>query len=163
MKYFFYFLILVFLISCSGNNKPGDNPNLAVKASLLRSYNNKTYDIKLSITNISDKPVSFWMMNGSWFENFIINNDYIQFLITEGIDHNFPVKRHLNPRDSLLFKVSILKIDFTRYQTIKTTKFGFILIDSTKCSNDHEFRDCIGDKSKHKIFWSNPLYLNDRK
>ena len=66
--------------------------------------------------------------------------------------------------DSLVYKVTIAKQDYTMYQTIQTTKFGFIYIDSLRCNGfDNSFDRIIGDKSQHdKIFWSNPLYLNER-
>ena len=35
----------------------------------------KGYDIKISLINKSDNPIYYWIMNCSWDQNFIINND----------------------------------------------------------------------------------------
>ena len=173
MRNIFYILIFYSIISCQ-NNKRFDNPNIIINARLIRSYDSiyihqdsmkrETFDVKISIINKSDTPVSFWIMSSSWFDNFIINNDYMHF-ISGPINHNYPRTRHLNPYDSLVYKASIVKHDFTMYQTIQTTKFGFIFIDSVRCHGfDNTFDDIIGDKSQQdKIYWSNPLYLNKRK
>jgi hypothetical protein len=170
MRIVSYILILSLLISCH-INKQYDNPNILVNASLIRSYDSigyrdtikrKTFDVKISLINKSDKPVSFWIMTSSWFDNFLINNDYMHY-VSGPINHNFPTIRHLNPNDSFVYKVSIVKQDNTMYQTIQTTKFGFIFIDSLRCQRfNNTFESIIGDKSQHdKVFWSNPLYLNE--
>lgn len=163
---------MLLVVSCK-NGIQEDYPDITVNARLIRSYDSvyhyqdtiklKTFDIRLSIINKSTKPVSFWMMTCSWQENFIINNDYLSFN-GEPCDSNIPKIRHLNPNDSLTYKTSFSKHNFSRYQTTETSKFGLIFIDSTKCADINDYLNIIGDKSKqNKTIWSNPLYLNDRK
>jgi len=146
---------------------------MVVKANIIRTYDSiydyrdtvilKTFDIKLSITNKSVKPVSFWMMTCSWEDNFIINNDYLNF-IGKGCDRNFPTTRHLNPNDSLIFIANVRKSNSSRYQSVEASKFGFVFIDSIRCAKIDDYNNIIGDKSNQdKIIWSNPLYLNDKK
>jgi hypothetical protein len=170
MKYFLYFFILFLVISCR-NGMQKNGPNIIVKASLIRSYDSLIYDrdtsrhaafdVKISIINKSDEQVRFWIMSSSWFDNFLINNDYMYFICGD-IEHNYPKIKHLNPNDSLVYKASIIKIGSTLYQTVPTTKFGFVFIDSLRNQRDEDFYNIIGDKSQHdKIFWSNPLYLNN--
>jgi hypothetical protein len=101
------------------------------------------------------------MMNCSWEESFIINNDYLNFN-GEECDRNYTKTCHLNPNDSLIFITSVRKFDASRYRVVETSKFGFIFIDSTRCAGPRDYLNIIGDKSKHdKIIWSNPLYLNE--
>ena len=167
-----YILILTFLISC-GIDKPKIHPQIIVEANVLRSYDtlttyqdttlHKAFDVKLSIINQSDVPVSFWIMTCSWDENFIINNDYIRFL-GWGCLSNYPRLKRLNSNSRLELKASVIKYDFTRYQPIKTTKFGLIFIDSISCKKTRDYDNIIGDKSKQdKIIWSNRIYLNEKR
>jgi len=173
MRNTIYILIILIIVSCQ-QSRHSDNPNIIVRAKLMRSYDSvyfhqdtlkhKTFDVKISIINKTGKPVSFCMMSSSWFDNFIINNDYMQF-VSGTINHNFPVTKHLNMNDSLVFNASIERNNHTMYENVETTKFGFIFIDSSRCRVlDISFDSIIGDRSLHdKIIWSNPLYLNQRK
>ena len=172
MRNFPYILILALLISC-GNDKPKIDPKIIIEANVSRSYDtlitsqdtslHKAFDVKLSIINKSEEPVSFWIMTCSWDENFIINNDYISFL-GWGCDSNYPRLKHLNSNSRFDLKAAVIKYDFTRYQPIKTTKFGLIFIDSAICTNIRDYDNIIGDKSKQdKIIWSNPIYLNEKR
>lgn len=172
MRIFLYILILVLIISCT-NDRPKIEPQIVVEANVLRNYDTlttsldstlfKAFDVKLSIINKSEDSVSFWVMNCSWDENFKINNDYIRF-VGRGCDSNFPVLKHLKAKDRIELKATLIKYDFTMYQSIKTTKFGFIFIDTTNCKEPGDFDNIIGDKSKQdKIIWSNPLFLNEKE
>lgn len=175
MKIPICFTILVFLIACSTGKHPTNqsNSNLEIHARLIKSYDStmifqdstkhKIFDVFISIINKSDSPISFWVMSSSWFDNFIINNDYVEF-ISGPINHNFPIIESIEPTDSIVGRISLIKYEHTMYQTVKTTKFGFILIDSTMYQDEDDYSNIIGDKSKHdKIIWSNPLYLNERE
>lgn len=170
MRKFLFIMIFSFIISCV-NHRKDYKPIIIVRANVIRSYDSvfndnvkhKTFDINLSITNKTGKPVSFWMMTCSWQENFILNNDYVHF-ISHGCDTNSPRPYHLSTNDNYSYKTSVVKLDFTHYQRIKTTRFGLIYIDTIKCKDPNDFRDIIGDKSKQaNIIWSNPLYLNNFK
>jgi hypothetical protein len=170
MRKLLFIMILSSIISCV-NDRKDDKPIILVRANVIRSYDSvlsdnikhKTFDIKLSITNKMDKPVSFWMMTCSWQENFLISNDYIYF-IGSVCDTNSLWPRHLHPDDSFTYKTSVAKFNSTPYQTIKTTRFGLIYIDTLKCKYPGDYRDIIGDKSQWaNIIWSNPLYLNNFK
>ena len=170
MRKFLFIMILSSIISCI-NVRKDDKPVIIVKANVIRSYDSvfsdnkkhKIFDINLSLTNKANKPASFWMMTCSWQENFLISNDYIYF-ISRGCDSNSPWPKHLNPNDSFTYKASVAKFDSTPYQTIKTTRFGLIFIDTIKCKYPGDYDDIIGDKSNWtNIIWSNPLYLNNFK
>jgi hypothetical protein len=171
MRIFLYFFILVYIFSCC-TKKPFNNPNLVINTTLIRSYDSifgrdtvkhKTYDVKISIINKSDKSVSFWIMSTSWFDDFVINNDYMEFLSGK-INHNYAITRHLNPKDSLLYKATIFRNEINWYDNVASTKFGFIFIDSSRCTGPEDLFNILGDKSKHdKIIWSNPLFLNGKK
>jgi hypothetical protein len=185
MKNIVFLAILIFIASCTNtthNNNSNNNctsytnnsnSNVIVNVSLIstndEAFKNKTkhkdtlsykaYYIKLSIINKSDKPVAFWMMSCAWDDNFIVNNDYVRFngwVCTV----NAPIIQRLKPNDSLVLKASIFTCTSTRYQLIKTTKFGLIYIDESSCNRISDYESIMGDKSKWaKIIWSNPLYL----
>jgi hypothetical protein len=62
--------------------------------------------------------------------------------------------------DGVAIKIMVLKYNISRSQTIKSTQFGLIYIDSICCKNTNDYNNIIGDKSQqNKIIWSNPLYL----
>ena len=153
-------------------NQNNNTFKLILKAKVIRSYDtissrdklkHKCYDIQLSIINKSYKPIYYWMMTCSWEENFLINNDYMEFQ-GHDCDSNFPKIFRLNQNDSVVGKTSILRYDYTRGQLIDNTRLGFIYIDSIKCKNHFDYRGIIDDKSQwDKIIWSNPLYLNERE
>ena len=171
MKRFYnYLLILIFVISCKIDKKSID-PNIIVNARLIRSYDSipfrenikyKTFDIRLSLINKSDKPISFWIMSTSWFDNFIINNDFNQYLF-KPISHNFPIIKHLKSNDSIVYKFAIIEREHTMYQSVKSTKFGFVFIDSSRFNGFFGYDSIIGDKSLHnKVIWSNALYIKGK-
>ena len=175
MKKSICFTLLAFLIACNTAKHPQSQSisNIELQTRLIKSYDStmifqdsikhKIFDVIISIINRSDTSISFWVMSSSWFDNFMINNDYIEF-ISGPINHNFPIKVSIEPHDSIVGCVSLIRYEQTRYQTINTTRFGFILIDTTMCQKDYDFDSIIGDKSKHdKVIWSNPLYLNKRE
>jgi hypothetical protein len=172
MRFLTLILILYAIISCDCF-KYKDNLNVVVNASLLRTYDSiyfdfdsirhKIFDVRLSIINKTNKPITFWTMTCSWQDNFIVNNDYIKFNF-DVCNHNYPRMRHLYPNDSLIYKTSVRKIDMTLGQIIKTTKFGFIYIDSAQCNEKNDYDIIIRDRSKQdKIIWSNPLFLKETK
>jgi len=151
--------------------KSMNNVKVFLNASLDRMYDTtlrtkvkyKAFDIKLSIINKSNKSFCFWIMTCDWRDNFIINNDYIDFLWDHSCDSNYPDEICIRPKECLVYNTSLIKKDHTRGQLIQPTKFGLIYIDSTKCRTDFDFENIIGDKSKHDIIlWSNPLFLNDK-
>jgi len=145
--------------------------NINIKLSKVRTFDtifyeyyyhmllmHKAYKINLSITNQSDEPIVFYIMTCSWEENFIINNDYIHFLIGQ-CDGNYPKRRRLNPKERFDIKASVYKIENTLYSEVKETRFGFIYVDSSDCKNPGDFRKIVGDKYRQKVFWSNALDL----
>ncbi len=186
MKQFIFILIAILTISCN-HTKPNpyryiDNSrtnwsadsicSVLLIARLSRTYDStflyedsishRTFDISISIVNNSNSHVSFWMMYCSWYENILINNDYIR-LCAWNCDANFPMRRSLNPNDSLVLKTSVYRRESTLHQNIMTTKFGLIYIDSSRFQSPNGWDKVIGDKSKwDKIIWSNPLYLRDK-
>ena len=177
MRLFLSVLLCPIIISCGnskniscGNSKTVNESNISVNVAMIRSYDTivhnresqKAFDVRLSIINRSLHPISFWMMTCSWEESFIINNDYTWFL-GHGCDANVPWPHQINAGDSLIKNSAIIQEIGTPNQTIATTIFGLIYIDSSNCQSYRQFRDIIGDKSKwDRIIWSNPLYLRDK-
>jgi hypothetical protein len=172
MKRLKLFTILFVLTSCN-NVTYESKPKIIVNARVIipndksfqplikdpNTLKDTSYHIKLSILNKSDIPVSFWMMSCSWEEDFLINNDYFEF-IDRPCDNNVPIIKHVRTNDSIILQTTIVRINGTRYQNVLSTKFGFIYIDSLDCKDRSSFMTIIGDKSKHvKIFWSNELTL----
>jgi len=122
------------------------------------------YDIQLSIVNKSDKPIYFWLMTCSWEDNFIINNDYMEY-VGGACTRNFPKIMHIKQNDSIVAKTSIVRWQYHTFgQLLNNTRFGFIYIDTNKCKNDDGYMEIMWDKSKQdNIIWSNPLYLSKKK
>ena len=170
MRYTILVLILTFIFSCDNDKKKENyNERIIINARIVGndiltchdSVKRKTFDINLSIINKSIKPISFYLMSCSWEDNFIVNNDYIDFK-GHSCDKNFPRLNHLKSNDSIVLKTTVIKYEMTRYQNIVTTKFGLVFIDTSSCKSPMNFDEIIGDKSKHdKIIWSNALNLND--
>jgi hypothetical protein len=186
MRQFIFILIAVLTISCihtktkpfniidnSRTNWSNDSiSDIILVARLKRSYDStifyedsvphRTFDISISIVNKSKSKISFWMMYCSWYESFLLNNDYIG-LCGWNCDANFPMLRSLNPNDSLILKTSVYRRESTLHQNILTTKFGFIYLDSSRYQSHDDWYKVMGDKSKwDNIIWSNPLYLRDK-
>ena len=170
MRYINYLIILFFILSCK-NFKHKDNSSILVNARLIRTYDTsywndtikrKFYDIKISLINNCDKPISFWTMTCSWQHNFIFNNDYFDFRVL--CSHNWLVLKTIKSNDSLIFKTTLVRFNQYNYQDSVATKLGFILTDSINCKELNEYLSQLDDKKKHnKIFWSNTIYLNYTK
>ena len=109
-------------------------------------------------------------MSCSWEDNFLVNNNYINM---EGHDcpKNIPTLVEIKPGESKSYSTTLIKsikFDYPcKYcvygRQVETTKIGLIVIsDITKPSSNDYFRN-MEDKSKWKIYWSNPLYLLDKQ
>ena len=170
MRIILVFLILNIFISC-GHEKSISGDGINIETKIVRSFDTlitypdsnlyKAFNLDISIINNSSLPASFWMMTCSWNDNFIVNNEYIK-LAGQSCDSNFPTIEHLKPNEKLNLKSSVIKLNFTRYQTIEATKLGFVYIDFIYCKNLDDYFNIIGDKSKqNKIIWSNPVNLNE--
>lgn len=131
------------------------------------SVKQKYFDISLEIKNISDKTIKIWLMSCSWDENFIVNNNYI-FINGHDCDKNFPDLVEFKPGESKVYTNTLfksIKFDYPCKNCIygpqvETTKLGLIIIDDIFNSTDTlDYDIAMGDKSKWKMVWSNPLYL----
>jgi hypothetical protein len=173
MRYILYIVIFIFILSCDKCKEYSDSPDIDIKARVIRSYDtilspdtlkHKAFEINISLINKSVDPVTFWIMTSSWIENFIINNDYVQFILGD-YHGNYPYKPSLKSNDSLVFNTSvIISYDNTIGGAVKTTKFGFIYIDTDWHKKTDNYHEIIWDKSEYdKIYWSNALYLKDIK
>jgi hypothetical protein len=173
--------------SCKRVNSNGDDSKLKINLYLIRDYyvpygeklnyvpandsiREKRFDIKFSILNNTDSMIAYWTMTCNWERSFLINNSYISF-IDHDWEHNFPHLVRIKPHDSIQIKATLVRN--IRYDNpckncigsfdegrVETTKIGLILIDSIECREYHDYFNRILDKSKWKITWSNPLYLN---
>lgn len=181
--------IVVSICSCQNGGTKKESNDLSVHFSLAKDYYDpyhgkvsfepltdtlieKQFDIKLSIRNNSDHPISIWLMSCSWQDNVIINNPYI-FFAGISCDSNYPRPHSIKPHDSLYFTGTLsreLMFDNsckncigTDHVNVATTKIGLIVIDTIKCKTLEQYHSTIEDKSKwDKIIWSNPLYLNKK-
>jgi hypothetical protein len=188
MKYSLLGLLLVLVLAFSDKCLDKDSTELALKISLVKDYfvpfegklhyvptnkivNEKRFDIKLSIINLSNKTISFWIKTCSWEENFLINTSYIDFVLHD-CNHNFPHIATIKAKDSLSLKTTLKRtigfdnpcencIGMPTQWTVEDTKVGIILIESAKCKDHDEYERYMGDKSRwDKIIWSNGLQLN---
>ncbi len=169
-KHLFYVSLLMVLGACS-HEKQYRTPDVIVRATVKRIYTStlndsverKSFEVNLSVINRSKHPVAFWTMSCSWYENFLINNDYVD-MCTWDCDDNLPVIRHVKPKDSLVYKTTVIRYDESRFRNVESTRFGFIFIDSAWCKSHEDFENILGDRSNQSIiFWSNPLFLNDSR
>ena len=123
----------------------------ATKCSNVKDYN--SYFLRISLTNNMDSVVSFWMMNCSWIDNWVIDNSNLKFCFN-GCDKNVPVKMTLKPKTSMVFYGVIHPID----TTIKVEKFklGFVTLEKNDFSNYH-LRNDTGFMKNKKTYWSNDV------
>ena len=175
MKHICLIFSFVAIVSCSHIAKDKSD-NITLKTRVIRTYDSTCYpylyrdstqhhmfDIVISLINHTNSQKSFWLMTCSRWENFIVNNDYID-IVPVGCDANFPYPFTLNINDSLIWKTKIIKFESTRYQTVRTTRFGLIFLDGTKYKRGDDFNEIMGNKFNHdRIIWSNPLFLNENK
>jgi hypothetical protein len=187
MRNISFILILATAISCTGNKSATNSHDLALKIYLINEYylpykgqinyetandtiREKFFHIRTALINNSDKQYLLWMMKCTWWDNFLINNYYINFADSLGCTGNFPTTIILKPHDSLIFNARLSRdiqvdnpckfcVGFFGNE-VKTTKLGFILIDSTNCKKFNQYFEILHDKSRwDKIIWSNPLSL----
>lgn len=176
-----YVLLLLILYTClqfktDKNIRETDRINFSVNARLIRSFDStyidsinftrKTFKIDLVLKNESGHRVTFWIMYCSWQEIFLLNYPSVQYLIE--CTKNYPVKKALNVNESIIFHAILCPNEelLNGFQgigpnpLIKTTRFGFLYIDTIKCKDYHDFKSFILDRSKQEnVFWSNPVYL----
>lgn len=126
----------------------------------------KHFDISIAIKNRTDTSVFIYMMTCSWWENFIINNNYI-FMDVHDCDHNFPTRKKLNPGEIKYYNTTLIKsiqFDYPPANTyygkqVETTKLGLIFTNENSTDPIFHYDLFMEDRSKWQIIWSNPLYL----
>lgn len=135
----------------------------------------KRYDVLIRLRNNSTDTVRIWLMKCSWYDNFIINNNYISFY-SPGCDGNYPRIVTINPADSFLLN-STLKRDLAwdnpcgncvpygpvglpYGSKVKTTRVGLIFVDGNAKLSLDDYENITLDKSRWTIIWSNPIELN---
>jgi hypothetical protein len=187
MKNICIILILITALSCRDKKFTSDLKDLTLNISLLKAYylpykgqinyetandsiTEKIFHVRTSLINNSDKEYSLWMMKCSWWNNFMINNYYINFADSIGCDGNFPIQISLRTHDSIIFNTRLsrdIQVDNPCKNCIgffgnevKATRLGFIVIESDTCPDYHQYFEILHDRSRwDKIIWSNPLYL----
>jgi len=129
----------------------------------------KWYDIEVDLKNTSREPISIWLMNCSWEDNFTVNNNYVSIRGTN-CDRNFPELEQFKPNESKIYKTTLAKsvkfenpCDNCIYgPQVETTKLGLIVIDDVYKPKLKPFLGydlAMEDKSVWKIVWSNSLFL----
>lgn len=176
--------ILFLLIFLSLNSSFGQNPKLSVEFKVNKEYfvpynheinyvpinkslKEKRFDVTISLKNNSIDTVKIWIMTCEWMRNFIINNEYISIYF-EGCDSNHPHLVKINPHNNFVITGTLTRAitldnppkDGSIYvSSVKTTKIGFIYIDTQECKNFYDYNEIIEDKSRWNIIWSNSLKL----
>lgn len=166
MKIIFASLAASFFLSCTNKGKLEDK--LLIQPALKRSYDTsysdtdigsvRVYDISLSLINKTDKPISFWIMKCSWWDNFTIDKENIYFYGDE-CNGNFPTVKYINTNDSMHFNTSIFTL-LSNAKMSKTIRIGFVFVDETRFSSFNDYLFIMEDKSRQdSILWSSPLQL----
>jgi hypothetical protein len=124
----------------------------------------KQFDVEITIQNTSSQEIQFWMMSCSWWDNFLVNNNYM-FLKVDECFKNVPTLIKLKPRESKKYLTTLtksIKFDYPCENCIfgrqvEETKLGLIIINDVLSKDYGDYRLLMGDKSKWKILWSNAL------
>ncbi len=168
------FIFLFFLVvSCNRNDSEVCKTPISVKAEIIKTLDttglyvgdtSKLHitNVKLWVTNISDKPIAYWIMTCDWAENWIANREEFGIL-RHSCDANCPIHKQLKPKESLSYNALVCRSEFGRQRIdINNIKFGFIYIDTVMCKTMSEFRDVIEDKSKWNLYWSNSVNIDNK-
>jgi len=169
---FYFFLVIACVYS---SLQPIQKPlNVSVKFEITgrgyydfnRGEKHNDYFSKVIVTNNEPKPVTFWMMSCSWWnQTLIFDTDSIEFSGC-GCDKNIPVQAELKQGQSIIFypvfrDISIKRFnpDFSvRSKNNKLIRIGFILMRNEP---NNPFTD-IKFVSPGNIYWSNPVSLDYR-
>lgn len=115
------------------------------------------YFVMVTIANLQDTSIHFWIMNCSWPNvNWVTNNDSVYFGYPE-CDNNFPIKIELLPHRALdfygIFSGSEKKLEG------KKVRMGFVYF-----TNFHDIFEASARRSKirdYKKYWSNEVKVED--
>jgi hypothetical protein len=178
------FLVVVCLCtSCKPKEKP---LNIAVKLEITgkgyydfdRGGKHDDYFSKLTITNNETKPVTFWMMSCSWWnQTLIFDKDSMEFS-AGGCDKNIEVNVELKQGKSIVFYPvfhdnSIYRLSHGYYvdsnnvehlpfpansKDVRQVRIGFVPLKN-------ESKDPYMEPSKlvssGNVYWSNPVILKN--
>jgi hypothetical protein len=169
MKQSIFFILMISIISCQRNDSSNSDSPININAEILRTFDSiyvkdnetlQTYNVKLSLTNVSDKPIAYWTMTCAWPDNWLTNKDNYQVIWSNSCDSNFPMPRRLNPKEKFTYNVFVCRSKYeSMYHNENKLKLGFIYIDTVVCKDRRSFGNFIGDRSTNRIFWSNPIDL----
>lgn len=164
MKSAFFIIISLLLLSCCRQGERVDGPPISVQVNIIRKYDTiyddtikrLTNDLRISIINISSKPVSFWIMSCGFLDNFILSKSKYEVKGYECLS-TAPIIKHLDPKDSIAYYTRVYVRQFYEFKNNDDLKVGFIYLDATKCNNG--YYDCKGDLTKWTIIWSNAIII----
>lgn len=169
MRHTILFVLFILVISCQRNDSLNTDSPINVNASIIRAFDStyvydsttrQTYNVKLSITNVSDKPIAYWTMTCNWSFNWLTNKDNYWVVAPSSCNANFPIPRHLNPKESFTYNTFVCRDKYeAMFGNKNKLKLGFIYIDTVNCKNMRDFNNFIGDRSTHRIIWSNSLEI----
>ena len=172
MKSLGFYCLLIIYTSCTSreeNKMENKASPLIVNTYTIRKYDSlfqnldnqlcPIYDIGISIINKGETTNSFWIMKCSWQDNFIISDDYFNFLLNE-CDGNFPTVKSIKPNDSLTYKTTLYSNSIDYVKTRDSIKLGFIFIDEKHFSTPDDYLNIMRDKSlQTTVLWSNRINL----
>jgi len=141
--------------------------NLIKADTIINTNASPTYsfDVEISIKNTSQDSIVIWLMECSWWMNFLVNNDYI-YIRRGSCDANSPLPIPFKGGESKMIKATLLRLIKGNDPEVLTTKLGLIITDSVILNSKLNLIPYDGtatDKSKWRIVWSNPLYISDKK
>lgn len=124
---------------------------------MYKQYGDSVYFAMISVTNITDAPIKFWIMSCSWpSANFVDDNSsfYMRYI---GCDSNIPEEITLQPHKSIHFYPMFTQS--WREEKSNKLKVGFIYVE-----NGHDILGFNGSREKPdkcKKYWSNEVELEN--
>ena len=126
---------------------------------LFDSSKHHCYDFRLAIINTSNQQVGYWAYTCNYEMNIIMNHSSLE-LLGKNCDHNLPNLYQIAPHDSICYNLKLSKTKNYSLFPVTSTKLGLIFADPKIYPTKDDYMHFMGDKSQHKIIWSNPLYLD---
>lgn len=157
-------LSIAILSSCV---KKSDEAPLILHLTLTRTFDtilcdsNKhhCYDFRLAIINTSNQQAGYWAYTCGYDMNLTMNHSSLE-MIGKDCDKNFPQIYQIAPHDSICYNFISYKSKGHSLFPITSTKIGLIYADPKIYLTQDDYIRFMGDRSLHKVIWSNPLNLD---
>lgn len=119
------------------------------------------FEVSIEIENISNSPISFWMMSCSWQDNWTFSTELLGFYPQE-CPGNFPKLAEMLPHDKLVLKSLLFIKASGDLNKNLSYRLGFIFIGKDEVTIDEDFFKVLNEKKQNQnsIIWSEKLRLN---